>query len=141
MVALSSPELLSAAHACAYRRCARGKAALYFLSAYFALHFGYCRVPDQGGYRHEARAVDILKLVDLGAKTADDGIMKTTVDIPDAVLKEAMGFTKARTKRQAIVTALEDFNHRRRLADLIKHAGTCAGFMSADEVKTLRRKG
>jgi hypothetical protein len=34
-----------------------------------------------------------------------------------------------------IVTALEDFNHRRRMADLIKHAGTCAGFMSADEVK------
>jgi hypothetical protein len=52
------------------------------------------------------------------------------VDIPDSVLKEVMGFTKARTKRQAIVTALEDFNHRRRMADL-KHAGTCAGFMSA----------
>jgi Arc/MetJ family transcription regulator len=77
----------------------------------------------------------------LDAKLVDNGIMKTTVDIPDSVLKEAMGFTKARTKRQAIVTALEDFNHRRRMADLIKHAGTCAGFMSADEVKTLRRKG
>jgi len=41
--------------------------------------------------------------------------MKTTVDIPDSVLKEAMRFTKARTKRQAIVTALEDFNRRRRM--------------------------
>jgi Bacterial antitoxin of type II TA system, VapB len=89
----------------------------------------------------EARAGDIIKLIDLGAKIVDNGIMKTTVDIPDSILKEAMGFTKARTKRQAIVTALEDFNHRRRMAALIKHGGTCAGFMSAAEVKTLRRKG
>jgi hypothetical protein len=83
----------------------------------------------------------ITQEVDLEAKIVNNGIMKTTVDIPDSVLKEAMVFTKARTKRQAIVTALEDFNHRRRMADLIKHAGTCAGFMSADQVKTLRRKG
>jgi hypothetical protein len=58
-----------------------------------------------------------------------------------AVEKPLAAAQEARTKRQAIVTALEDFNHRRRMADLIKHAGTCAGFMSADEVKTLRRKG
>lgn len=86
-------------------------------------------------------ATHITKQVDLGATINNNGIMKMTVDIPDSVLKEAMGFTKARTKQQAIVTALGDFNHRRRMADLIKHAGTCAGFMSADEVKKLRRKG
>jgi Arc/MetJ family transcription regulator len=67
--------------------------------------------------------------------------MKTTVDIPDAVLKDAMKFTKARTKRQAIVAAMEDFNRRRRMADLIRHAGTSDGFMSVDEVRALRRKG
>jgi hypothetical protein len=66
---------------------------------------------------------------------------ETTIDIPDAELEEAMGFTKARTKREAIVTALMDFNRRRRMAALIRHAGTCAGFASADEVKSLRRKG
>jgi len=67
--------------------------------------------------------------------------MKTTIDIPDAELEEAMIFTKARTKREAIVTALKEFNHRRRMAALIKHAGTCDGFMSAEEVKTWRRRG
>jgi hypothetical protein len=67
--------------------------------------------------------------------------MKTTIDIPDSELAEAMVFTKARTKREAIVTALMDFNRRRRMAALVKHAGTCSDLMSADEVKSLRRKG
>lgn len=52
-----------------------------------------------------------------------------------------MVFTKARTKREAIVTAVEEFNRRWRMADLVKHAGTCDGFVSADQVKSLRRKG
>ncbi len=67
--------------------------------------------------------------------------MKTTIDIPDAVLEEAMEFTKARTKREAIVTAVEEFIRRRRMAALVKHAATCDGFMSADQVRSLRRKG
>jgi Arc/MetJ family transcription regulator len=67
--------------------------------------------------------------------------MKTTVDIPDLVLQEAMRFTKAQSKREAIVTAMEDFNRRKRIAALTKHAGTCAGFLSADEIQALRRKG
>ena len=50
--------------------------------------------------------------------------MKTTVDIPDNELKDAMRFTKAKTKREAIVTALEEFNRRRRMAELVKYAGT-----------------
>jgi hypothetical protein len=69
------------------------------------------------------------------------GIMKTTVDIPESELAEAMAFTKARTKREAIVTALMDFNRRRRMAALVRHAGTCRDLMNADEIKALRRKG
>jgi predicted nucleic acid-binding protein len=75
------------------------------------------------------------------AKLSNNRFMKTTIDIPDAVLEEAMIFTKARTKREAIVTAVEEFNRRRRMAALVKHAGTCDGFMSADEVRSLRRRG
>jgi hypothetical protein len=67
--------------------------------------------------------------------------MKTTIDIPDSVLEEAMIFTKARTKREAIVTAVSEYNRRRRMAALVKHAGTCEGFMSTQEVRELRRKG
>ena len=50
--------------------------------------------------------------------------MKTTIDIPESELKEAMRFTKAKTKREAVVKALEDFNRRRRMAELVKYSGT-----------------
>jgi hypothetical protein len=67
--------------------------------------------------------------------------MKTTVDIPDEELRDAMRFTRARTKREAIVTAIAEFNQRRRMAELTKHAGTCPDFPTVDEVQRLRRRG
>lgn len=50
--------------------------------------------------------------------------MKTTIDIPEDELRDAMRFTNARTKREAVVKALEEFNRRRRMAELVKYAGT-----------------
>jgi hypothetical protein len=50
--------------------------------------------------------------------------MKTTVDIPEDELKDAMRFTKAKTKREAVVKILEEFNRRRRMAELVKCAGS-----------------
>ena len=42
--------------------------------------------------------------------------MKTTIDIPEKELKDAIRFTGAATKREAVVTALKDFNRRKRIA-------------------------
>ncbi|MSQ87934.1 MAG: DUF2191 domain-containing protein [Betaproteobacteria bacterium] len=67
--------------------------------------------------------------------------MKTTVDIPDKVLSEAVRYTGAVTKRQAIVTAMEDFNRRKRMAELLKHAGTCDRLMTVEELQRQRRRG
>lgn len=67
------------------------------------------------------------------------GSMKTTVDIPDEALSELMQLTKVDTKRAAIVQAVEDFNRRRRMAELAKHAGTFKDFMSPDDLKRLRQ--
>jgi Arc/MetJ family transcription regulator len=64
--------------------------------------------------------------------------MKTTIDIPDRVLKEALLHTGAKTKREAIVTAVEDFNRRRRTAALARHLGTCDNLMSPEELERLR---
>jgi Bacterial antitoxin of type II TA system, VapB len=62
--------------------------------------------------------------------------MKTTVDIPENELKDAMRFTKAKTKREAIVTVLEEFNRRRRMAELVKYSGTFADrFPTNDEIE------
>jgi Arc/MetJ family transcription regulator len=66
--------------------------------------------------------------------------MKTTVDIPDNELADAMKFTRAKTKREAIVTAITEFNRRRRMAELVKHSGSSTTFMTAKELQELRRK-
>lgn len=67
--------------------------------------------------------------------------MKTSVEIPDEELVDAMRFTKARTKREAIVTAIVEFNARRRMAELVKHAGSCTDLIGAGELQALRRRG
>lgn len=66
--------------------------------------------------------------------------MKTTVDIPDETLKEVLRNTGAKTKREAILTAIDDFNRRRRLAKLTTRFGSFEGFISNDELKRLREE-
>ena len=62
--------------------------------------------------------------------------MKTTIDIPEKELKDAIRFTRAKTKREAVVKALEDFNQRRRMAELVKYAGTFAdSFPTNDQIE------
>jgi len=65
--------------------------------------------------------------------------MKTTIDIPDKELEDAIRFTGAKTKREAIVTAVSDFNRRRRMAELLKHFGTCHGLMTVEELMKRRQ--
>ena len=52
-----------------------------------------------------------------------------------------MRFTRARTKREAIVTAIQEFNRRRRMAELTKRAGTCPDLVTVEELQILRRRG
>ena len=67
--------------------------------------------------------------------------MKTTVDIPEQALKAAMRFTKAKTKREAVVYVLEDFNRRQRMAELVKHAGSFGdAFPTNDEIEAVDRE-
>ena len=66
--------------------------------------------------------------------------MKTTVDIPEKVLAEAMRFTRAKTKREAIVTAMEDYNRRKRMAELVKYSGTSDTLLSNKEIEDLEKK-
>jgi Arc/MetJ family transcription regulator len=64
--------------------------------------------------------------------------MKTTIDIPDEELRQAIRFTGAKTKKDAVVFALKDFNRRQRLAMLAKMLGTFNDFMTPDELKVMR---
>jgi hypothetical protein len=67
--------------------------------------------------------------------------MKTTVDIPDDELKDVIRFTRAKTKRDAIVAAIVDYNRRRRLAELVKHSGTCNDLVSVADLQSQRWRG
>jgi len=64
--------------------------------------------------------------------------MKVTVDIPDKELEELMRHTGALIKRDAIVTAISDFNRRKRLEKLVEQFGTFESFMSLEELMRLR---
>jgi len=67
--------------------------------------------------------------------------MKTTVDIPEAELEDVMRFTRAATKREAIVTAIAEYNWRRRMAALAEHAGQAESIITPEELQALRRQG
>ena len=52
-----------------------------------------------------------------------------------------MRFTKAKTKREAVVKVLEEFNRRRRMAELVKHSGTFSDtFPTNDEIEAVDAK-
>jgi hypothetical protein len=65
--------------------------------------------------------------------------MKTSLDIPEKELSDLLRHTRAKTKRDAIVTAVKEFNRRKRLAALVKRAGTSKTFMTVDELMKLRQ--
>ena len=46
-----------------------------------------------------------------------------------------MKFSKAKTKREAILAALDEFNRKRRMAALVKYSGTFTTLMSNDEIE------
>ena len=66
--------------------------------------------------------------------------MRTMVDIPDKELEDALRFTGAKTKREAIVRAIADFNRRRRMAELVRYLGTCRDLMTFEDLMQLRKR-
>jgi putative antitoxin of VapBC-like toxin-antitoxin system len=66
--------------------------------------------------------------------------MKTTLDIPENELREAIRHTGAKTKREAVVIALSEFNRRRRLQKLVEKFGTLDGFMTQEELRRMREE-
>lgn len=63
--------------------------------------------------------------------------MKTSLDIPDKELKDLIRFSKAATKRAAILTAIAEYNRRKRMAELIKYSGTFEDMMTNEEIEAL----
>ncbi len=49
--------------------------------------------------------------------------MKTTLDIPEDLLKEAMTVSKSRTKTEAVVTGLKELIRQRKIDRIISSTG------------------
>ena len=65
--------------------------------------------------------------------------MKTTIDIPETTLAEAIKHTGAKTKKEAILTAVERFNKLKRLEALnARIRGTFRNFMTQADLKEMR---
>lgn len=64
--------------------------------------------------------------------------MKTTIDIPDKELRDAMRYTGARNKREAVVTALADYNRRQRLQRLAEQFGTFDEILTQEDLRRMR---
>ena len=64
--------------------------------------------------------------------------MKTTVDLPEDALAEAMRHTKAKTKTEAVSLAVAEYNRRQRLAKLADKLGTFKDMMTRADLKKLR---
>jgi len=61
--------------------------------------------------------------------------MKTTIDIPEKALEDAMRFTGAKTKREAVVTALEEYNRRQRVEELLALGGAFPDFPTNEQIE------
>ncbi len=64
--------------------------------------------------------------------------MKTTVDIPENELEEAIRHTNAKTKTEAVTLAVADFNRRQRLAKLATKMGTFTDMLTRADLKKMR---
>jgi Arc/MetJ family transcription regulator len=65
---------------------------------------------------------------------------KTTVIIDDQLLDEAMKVSRAKTKKQAITTALVELIRRKNLEALREEAGTYDLALSLEELQKLRNE-
>jgi len=63
------------------------------------------------------------------------------VDIPDELLKRAMKYSGATTKREAVLAALTEFNRWHRLEKARALLGTFKNMMTVEELRELRNRG
>jgi Arc/MetJ family transcription regulator len=64
--------------------------------------------------------------------------MKTTIDIPERLLEEAMRNSKSSSKREAVLTALEEYNRKHQIERARAMLGTFKNMMSAEQIRELR---
>ncbi len=66
--------------------------------------------------------------------------MKTTVDIPEVLLKEVLSYSKQRSKKDAIITAMTEYIQKKKMEEFASRLGTLDHLITSTELQKLRRK-
>ena len=70
------------------------------------------------------------------------GRMKTTIDIPPGELRAVVKNTGAKSRAEAVLVAVKEFNRRRKLAALADRLkGSLPNFMTLEDLKAMREDG
>jgi Arc/MetJ family transcription regulator len=64
--------------------------------------------------------------------------MKTTIDLPENEMTEALRHTGAKTKTEAVSLAVADYNRRQRLARLAEKMGTFKDLLTRQDLARMR---
>lgn len=64
--------------------------------------------------------------------------MKTTIDIPENILKEVIFYSKAKTQRAAILTAMEEYIQHRKMQNIANRLGQFENFITQKDLKKMR---
>lgn len=64
--------------------------------------------------------------------------MKTTLDIPESLLTDVRKYSDSPTKRAAVITALEEYVRRKKMAGLVQLRGSMTTVMSQADLKRAR---
>ncbi|MCD6396251.1 MAG: type II toxin-antitoxin system VapB family antitoxin [Spirochaetaceae bacterium] len=64
--------------------------------------------------------------------------MKTTIDIPDIAIFDLMNFTHVKTKREAVLKAINEYNQKHKMIHLAKMLGTLEYFMDNEDLEVMR---
>ena len=62
--------------------------------------------------------------------------MRTTLDLPEDLLKEAMQATRIQTKTKVIITALEELIRKSKISDLKKYKGKVNLDINLDTIRS-----
>ena len=65
--------------------------------------------------------------------------MKTTIDIPVNELNDLISFTHTKTKKDAVLLAIREFNRKNKMKRLSSMLGTFKDFMTQEELSAMRK--
>jgi hypothetical protein len=67
--------------------------------------------------------------------------MKTTVDIPEDLLNDAVSLAGNRSKRETVMAVRSEFTRLRRMRRLVDAFGTCDKLMTVETLERQRSEG